>query len=219
VTLRDLVVVRLGVIVNLVIGQLVAALLLPLFLDAVGTILVAALVGPVAAIVTGLTSQVLAAVLSGNFTWLPFGVIQVLIAVYAWLAARAGVFRRVWTAAPAGLVLGFLAGMTAAPIALKLFGGATAGGVTAVTATLRAVGLPLDVAVRISSVSTDLLDKTVAFVMVALILRALPEHMAARFPAHEGGRTGGPADRLSGGPAVRRSDGQAVRRNGSEAQS
>jgi energy-coupling factor transport system substrate-specific component len=195
VTLRDLVVVRLGVIVNLVIGQLVAALLLPLFLDAVGTMLVAALVGPVAAIATGLTSQVLAAVLSGNFTWLPFGVIQVLIAVYAWLAARAGLLRRVWTAAPAGLVLGFLCGMTAAPIALRLFGGATAGGVTLVTTVLRTLGLPLDVAVRISSVSTDLVDKTVAFVMVALILRALPSHLAARFPAHTAadGRTDGPA--------------------------
>lgn len=182
-SLRDLVIVRLGVIVNLVIGQLVAALLLPLFLDAVGTILVAALAGPVAAVAVGLTSQVLNAVLSGNFTWLPFGIIQVLIAVYAWLAARAGVFRRVWTAAPAGLLLGLIAGATAAPIAYYLFGGATAGGVSAVTTALRALGLPLKVAVSISSMSTDMLDKTVAFIMVALILRALPRQLAARFPA------------------------------------
>jgi len=71
VSLRELVLVRLGVAVNLVIGQIVAALLLPVYLDAVGTILVAALVGPRAAVITGLTSQVLAAVLSGNFSWLP----------------------------------------------------------------------------------------------------------------------------------------------------
>lgn len=196
-TLRDLVIIRLGVIVNLVIGQVVAALLLPLFLDAVGTILVAALVGPLAAIAVGLTSQVLMAVLSGNFTWLPFGVIQVLIAVYAWLASRAGAFRRVWTAAPAGLLLGLLAGGTAAPIAYFLFGGATAGGVSAVTTVLRALGLPLPVAVGISSVSTDLLDKTVAFVMVALVLRALPEQLRARFPAH--GKT---TDRRTDGPVT-----------------
>lgn len=185
-SLRDLVVIRLGVIINLVIGQIVAALLLPLYLDAVGTMLVAALVGPVAAITVGLVSQVLNAVLSGNFTWLPFGIIQVLIAVYAWLAARAGAFRRVWTAAPAGLLLGLMAGATAAPIAYTLFGGATAGGVSAVTAALRALGLPLQTAVTISSVSTDLLDKTVAFVMVALILQSLPRHLRARFPAHAG---------------------------------
>ncbi len=181
-SLRDLVLIRLGVAVNLVIGQIVAALLLPVFLDAVGTILVAALVGPWAAIVAGLTSQVLFAALSGNFTWLPFGVVQVVIAVYAGLAARAGVFRRWWTAVPAGTLLGLVAGATAAPIAYFLFGGATAGGVTAVTTALRGLGVPLHVAVAVASMGTDLLDKTLAFGLVFLILRTLPRHLAARFP-------------------------------------
>ena len=182
-TLRDLVVIRLGVAVNLVIGQIVAALLLPVFLDAVGTILVAALVGPRAAIVAGLTSQVLAAVLSGNFAWLPFAVVQVVIALYAWGAARLGVFRRLSTALPAGLLLGALAGGTAAPIAYFVFGGATAGGVTLVTTVLRALGLPLAVAVGTASIATDLLDKTIAFGLVCVVLRSLPRHLAARFPA------------------------------------
>ena len=182
-SLRDLVVIRLGVAVNLVIGQIVAALLLPLYLDAVGTMLVAALVGWRAAVIAGLTSQVLAAVLSGNFTWLPFGLVQVVIAVYAAAAARAGVFRRMWTALPAGLLLGALAGGTAAPIAYYLFGGATAGGVTWLTAVQRALGVPLPVAVFTSSISTDLLDKTIAFGLVCVVLRALPSHLATRFPA------------------------------------
>jgi len=183
VSLRDIVLVRLGVAVNLVIGQIVAALLLPVYLDAVGTMLVAALVGPRAALIAGLTSQVLAAVLSGNFSWLPFGVIQVVIALYAWAAARAGVFRHLGLALPAGALLGLLAGGTAAPIAYYLFGGATAGGVTAVTTALRFAGVPLQVAVFISSMSTDLLDKTLSFGLIYLILRTLPSHLAARFPA------------------------------------
>jgi len=176
-------VVRLGVAINLVIGQLAAALLLPLFLDAVGTILVASLVGWRAALVTGLTAQVLAAVLSGNFAWLPFAVVQVVIALYASLAARAGALRSYWTAVPAGLLLGFIAGSTAAPIAYYVFGGATAGGVTVVTTALRALGLPLQASVYISSLSTDLLDKTISFALVCMVLRTLPRHLAARFPA------------------------------------
>jgi len=181
-SLTDLVVIRLGVAVNLVIGQIVAALLLPVFLDAVGTILVAALAGPRAAILVGLTSQVLASVLSGNFAWLPFAIVQVVIALYAWGAARLGAFRRLATALPAGLLLGAIAGGTAAPIAYFVFGGATAGGVTAVTAALRALGLPLPVAVATASLSTDLLDKTIAFGLVCVILGALPRHLTARFP-------------------------------------
>jgi energy-coupling factor transport system substrate-specific component len=183
VSLRDLVLVRLGVALNLVVGQIVAALLLPVYLDSLGTILVAALVGPRAAIVAGLTSQVLAAVISGNFSWLPFGLVQVVIAVYAWGAARTGLLKRLTTALPAGFLLGLLAGGTAAPIAYFMFGGATAGGVTAVTTTLRALGAPLPVAVAVASMGTDLLDKTIAFGLVCLILRTLPGHLAARFPA------------------------------------
>ncbi len=183
VSLRDLVLVRLGVAVNLVIGQIVAALLLPFYLDSIGTMLVAALVGPGAAIAAGLTSQVLAAVLSGNFAWLPFGLVQVVIALYAAAAARVGAFRRLRTAIPAGLLLGVFTTSVSAPIAYFVFGGATAGGVTAVTTALRAAGLPLPVAVTIASAGTDLLDKTMSFGLVCLILRNLPSHLAARFPA------------------------------------
>lgn len=180
--LRSLVLIRLGVAVNLVIGQLAAALLLPVFLDAIGTILVAAMIGPRAAIVTGLVSQILAAVLSGNFAWLPFAVVQVVIAVYAGMAARLRLLRSLWTAIPAGVVLGALAGATAAPIAYYVFGGGTAGGVTAVTTALRALGVPLQAAVYASSLGTDLIDKTISFALVCIILRTLPSHLAARFP-------------------------------------
>jgi energy-coupling factor transport system substrate-specific component len=182
-TLRELVVVRLGVAVNLVIGQIVAALLLPIYLDAVGTILVAALVGPRAAIAVGLVSQVLNAVISGNFAWLPFALVQVVIALYAAAAARLGLFRRVATAVPAGLGMGFVAASCSAPIAYFLFGGVTAGGVSVVTTVLRALGAPLSVAVAASSYSTDLLDKAIACALVSVLLRSLPRTLAARFPA------------------------------------
>ncbi len=186
-TLRELVLVRLGVAVNLVIGQIVAALLLPVYLDSVGTILVAALVGPRAAIAAGLVSQVLSAVLSGNFSWLPFGVVQIVIALYAAAAARLGLFRRLATAIPAGLALGFLAASCSAPISYFVFGGVTAGGVTVVTTVLRALGAPLGVAVASASYATDLLDKTIACALVCVILRSLPRTLAVRFPAVPGG--------------------------------
>ena len=182
-TLRDLVVVRLGVAVNLVIGQIVAALLLPVFLDSVGTILVAALVGPRAAIAAGLVSQVLAAVISGNFAWLPFAVVQIVIALYAAAAARLGLFRRFWTAVLAGVGLGLVAASCSAPIAYFLFGGVTAGGVVVVTTVLRVLGAPLGVAVASASFATDILDKAIACGLVCVILRGLPRTLAARFPA------------------------------------
>jgi energy-coupling factor transport system substrate-specific component len=183
VTLRDLVLVRLGVAINLVIGQIVVALLLPVYLDSVGTILVATLVGPRAAILAGLVSQVLSAVISGNFSWLPFAVVQIVIALYASAAARLGLFRRLWTAVAAGVGLGFVAASCSAPISYFVFSGVTAGGVTVVTTVLRALGAPLSVAVASASYATDLLDKAIACGLVCVILRGLPRTLAARFPA------------------------------------
>lgn len=181
-SLRDLVLVRLGVAINLVIGQVVAALLLPVFLDTLGTMLVAVLAGPVPAVAAGLTSQVLAAVVSGNFTWLPFAVVQLVIAFYTYAVARLGVFRRWWTALAAGALLGAIAGLTAAPIAYRLFGGVTSGGVSVITTVLRVLGVPLPVAVAVSSVGTDVLDKTITAGLVFLILSHLPRRLATRFP-------------------------------------
>jgi len=185
VTLRDLVVVRLGVAVNLVIGQIAAALLLPVFLDSIGTILVAALVGPRAAIAAGLVTQVLAAVISGNFAWLPFAVTQIAIALYAAAAARLGLFSRFRTAVAAGVGLGLVSASVSAPIAYFLFGGVTAGGVVLVTAVLRLLGAPLGLAVASASFATDILDKAIACGLVFAILRGLPRTLAARFPALE----------------------------------
>jgi energy-coupling factor transport system substrate-specific component len=182
-TLRDLVLVRLGVAIDLVIGQIVAALLLPVYLDTVGTILVAALVGPRAAIAVGLVAQVLNAVISGNFAWLPFGLVQIVIALYAAAMARLGAFRRLSTAVPAGIGMGVVAAACSAPISYFVFGGVTGGGVTVVTTVLRALGAPLGVAVASASFATDILDKAIACGVVSLLLRSLPRTLAAQYPA------------------------------------
>jgi len=128
---------------------------------------------------------VLAAVISGNFAWLPFAVVQIVIALYATAAARLGLFRRLWTAVLAGLGLGFVSASCSAPIAYFMFGGVTAGGVTAVTAVLRLLGAPLAIAVASASFATDILDKAIVCGLVCIVLRGLPRTMAARFPALE----------------------------------
>ncbi|MBK7594724.1 MAG: hypothetical protein IPJ11_05655 [Gemmatimonadetes bacterium] len=67
-------------------------------------------------------------------------------------------------------------------ISYLLFRGVTAGGVTAVSTLLRSLGAPLSVAVTAASLSTDVLDKTAAFLVVGALLRALPRRILGRFP-------------------------------------
>ena len=79
--------------------------------------------------------------------------------------------------------MGFVAATLSWPISYLAFGGVTAGGVTVVTTLLTGAGMTLKWAVYGASLSNDLLDKTVTFLLIRAILIALPRRTAARFPA------------------------------------
>jgi energy-coupling factor transport system substrate-specific component len=169
-----------AVALNLALGAVVAALKLPVYLDSVGTILVAALAGPLAAVITGIASNVVLGVLSSPvfFAFIPVAI--VIGALSGW-AARLGVLRRTASAVVAGAMLGVASGATSVPIVIALFGGLTASGTGLVTIALRAAGLPLASAATVASVGLDVIDKALSFAVVALVLERLPSRITARF--------------------------------------
>jgi energy-coupling factor transport system substrate-specific component len=170
-----------AVAINLAIGFVVNQLGLPLYLDSVGTVLASALAGPLAGVVTGVVSQVVRSLYEG-FLWFPFGAVQVLIALLAGLAAARGGFRSVGSSLAWGLLTGAAAGALSAVISFFVFKGVTATGVTAITILLTRVGLTTGQAVTASSLATDLLDKTIVFLLAGAVLRALPLRVLGRYP-------------------------------------
>lgn len=170
-----------AIAINLAIGSLVAVLGLPVYLDSIGTILVAVLAGPLWGIAAGVLGQVVFSLYAG-YQWLPFAAIQVLIALMAALAGRRGGFAGPVRTMGWGLLTGLVGGAASAVISFWVFRGVTATGVTAVTTLLVKFGLPLATAVTVSSLGTDLLDKAVAFALVGMLLRSLPGRMMHRFP-------------------------------------
>jgi energy-coupling factor transport system substrate-specific component len=180
-TPRILALIPVAVALNLATGLVVAELSLPLYLDTIGTVLAAAIAGPVAGVVTGLVSQVLTSLL-GGYMWLAFAPIQVLIALLAALAAARGGFHSTPLAMGWGALVGLAAGAASSIISYFVFGGVTAGGVTAVTTLLRTMGLSLPQSVVLASIGTDLVDKAIVFLLVALVLAALPRRILGRYP-------------------------------------
>ncbi|HJU66339.1 MAG TPA: hypothetical protein VJ596_11705 [Gemmatimonadaceae bacterium] len=169
-----------AVALNLALGAIVAFLKLPLYLDSVGTILVGALAGPWAAIVTGIASNIVLGLLSSP-TFFAFIPVASLIGAIAGMAGRLGAFRATAGAIVTGAVIGIVAGSMSVPIVIALFGGITASGTGVVTIMLRALDLPLPLAAGIASVATDVVDKTIACILVALVLTRLPGRITARF--------------------------------------
>ena len=169
-----------AVALNLAIGAIVAALKLPVYLDSIGTVLVAALAGPLAGVLTGVTSNLVLGMLSSP-TFIAFIPVTAVIGATAGIASRVGAFRTIPRAAVAGVVIGILAGAASVPIVLALFGGVTAGGTGIITIILRALDLPLESAALISSISVDVLDKVLSCVIVTVVLARLPRRIGARF--------------------------------------
>lgn len=179
-SVRLLALIPVAVAINLALSAAVDAVGLPLFLDTTGTILATALAGPAVGIATGaLTSAVNSL---RNPTFWPFVVVQVLVALYAWLAARGGWFRSLRTAVPAGLLLGVLAALTSTPISYLIFGCATTGGIALTTKLGQLLGLSDLGACFFGSFLSDFGDKAVTFALVTTVLHALPRRTAARFP-------------------------------------
>lgn len=172
-----------AVALNLALGAIAGALKLPVYLDSVGTILVAALVGPWGGVVTGIVSNSVLGLLYSPqlFAFIP---VTIVIGALAGVAARLGAFRSLAGAAAAGVVIGVAAALTSVPIVIALFGGVTPSGTGIITVALRAMfGLSLERAAEIASLSTDVLDKPLSCVLVALVIARLPRHIAARLRA------------------------------------
>jgi energy-coupling factor transport system substrate-specific component len=172
--------------INIVIGELVALLRLPLYLDSIGTILVGVLVGPWAGAATGGLS---------NIIWglfrpvpLPFAVVAIAIGLLAGLWARLGWFRRLYLVPIAGLVTGVIAALLSAPLSAFIFGGVTGAGSDALVAAFRAYGASIIGATTTQGLVQDPLDKLISFLIVFFIVIALPPRLRARFSV-SGGRS------------------------------
>jgi energy-coupling factor transport system substrate-specific component len=173
-------VIPVAVAVNIGVGEVVARLQIPLYLDSVGTVVVAALAGPWAGLITGVLSN-LAWGLLLRPTAAPFAVTAAVIGLLSGFLAARGVFSDWWRALLGGLLTGLIAAVVSAPIAAYVFGGVTGGGYDLIVALLLAGGRSLIEAVLTQSIITDLADKAITFLLVRAVLQNLPPRYFERF--------------------------------------
>ena len=177
---QELALIPLGIALNLALGTLVHLLKLPVYVDAVGTIVVTLIVGLRAGILTGVLSFLLGGLLTNPV--LPyFAGTQAAIAIYVHIVARMGLFRSYWKVILAGIGLGIVAGIVSAPVIVYLFGGVTGNGASLVVAFLLASGKSVLNSVILSGLAAEPLDKTIQCLLAIWLLRGLPQTLLRRF--------------------------------------
>jgi energy-coupling factor transport system substrate-specific component len=94
-TTLTLTLIPVAIVINIVVGQIVQNVLkLPIYLDSIGTVLVAVVAGPLAGALTGALSNILWGIIFSNPQIIPFAITAFAIGLMAGLFARLGWFRR-----------------------------------------------------------------------------------------------------------------------------
>jgi len=173
-----------GAALNLSLGQLTALLKVPLYFDSIGTVLVAVLCGPWAAILAGCVANIVSSFMFSP-TWVFFIPTVAAIGAFTGSWAKAGLFRKWYTTLPGGILQGILAAVISAPISAYLFSGITLGGTDFLVLYFRAVGKSILESTLLQGLASDPVDKTLTYMIAFLIVKRLPPHLLLRFPRHE----------------------------------
>ncbi|XEI31623.1 ECF transporter S component [Aeromonas veronii] len=167
--------------INMVAGQAVSMLKLPIFLDSIGTVLCAILAGPWMAIATGLLTNLLWGLLTGPIA-AAFAPVAMMIGLSAGLMARAGWFNNLPKVIVSSVVITLALTLVAIPIRSYLFGGATGSGADFMVAYLHAMGNDLQESVAVTVLGTNLLDKLLTVLIAWGLVRRLPQRTLRHFP-------------------------------------
>ena len=179
-----LVLIPVAIAINVVVGEIVVLLKLPVFLDSIGTVLVAVLAGPWAGALTGTLSNIVwGLIIDPNaFPWFP---VALFIGLVAGICANFGLFKTWWKVIITGFIIALTAAIVSTPIGVYLYGGITASGSSFITAYLMATGRGIFEAVISTNFIVEPVDKIATALLAWLIIRGLSARYIARFPRAE----------------------------------
>jgi len=164
------------IVINVVFGTVVSRLQIPLiFLDTIGTIFAASLLGPWYGATVGLLTNVTIGIMT-NPKDIPFALVNIAIGLIVGYISKKWKFN-LKTAIITGIILSVVAPLIGTPIAVFMYGGLTGGGTDLIFLWLRQSGAKIFTAAFIPRITGNLVDKIVSCILVSLLLTRLPAEL------------------------------------------
>lgn len=175
ISVRKMCVIALAIVLNVIGGHIALLFHLPIYLDSIGTIMIAMLYGPV----YGMLPPLLYGLVMGfsidiySLYYMPVGMI---LGLTTGLAARYFSLKG-WRIIPGALMITIPGTIVSSIITAVLFGGITSSGSTIIVQLLNKAGLGLTASVFVVQIMTDYLDRMLSLVLVAFLLRMIPREL------------------------------------------
>ena len=177
--IKNMTLVGFGIALNIIGSFIALTLKLPIYLDSIGTILIACLLGPKYAVITGISGSIISGMTFDIYS-LYFAPVQISTGLISGIMYNKGFLKGLKT--PIGvLIFTIPTSIISACIAAFLFGGVTSSGSSYIVQILSIIGVPNVVSVFITQVFTDYIDKFIAVILVAMGVKTLPKNIRLGF--------------------------------------
>jgi len=161
-----------AIVINIIGCNIALILKLPVYLDSIGTILAAVLIGPVGGMLVGSMTAIVNGLTTDPVS-LYFMPVQICIGLMAGVLFKKGAFKG-WYSIISIVLIGLVVSMVSAVIVANVFNGVTTSGSSLIVAFLHNSGMNLVTAVFSVQIITDLADKAICFAIVFSIIRIMP---------------------------------------------
>lgn len=161
-----------SVAMNIVLGIITSALGIPLYLDTLGTVLTAAIIGPVPGIIVGALSNIITGLMY-SVTDIPFCLVNMAVGLIVGFVAKKFKFTLV-SAIITGLALSFICPAIGTPIGIYVYGGLNGSASDVLVMSLVQAGKDIFQASFLRNVASNLVDKVGTCVIAWALIRTIP---------------------------------------------
>ena len=175
ISVRKMCVVALAIVLNVIGGQIALLFHLPVYLDSMGTIMIAMLYGPV----YGMLPPLLYGLVMGftlDIYSLYFMPVGLMLGLMTGLVSKYFSLKK-WRMIPGAMMITVPGTIVSSIITAVLFGGITSSGSTVIVQVLNKSGLGLTASVFIVQILTDYVDRLLSLVVVSYLFRVIPSDL------------------------------------------
>lgn len=178
-SLMVILLIPVAIAINIVGGQMTSMLKIPVDLDMIGVLLVGALAGPIPAALTGVLTNLINGIMDPS--WLPYAFCSFFIGISVGLLSKYNMMNKIWKLAVSGIIIALVATVTATPITVFFFGGATGGGASMIAAGLMATGKQILEAVLSVYIVTETIGKMISIFVAYVIIKVIPDRTLTKY--------------------------------------